>query len=76
MRKRKACHPCLLYNPIVPKPSLRWGPSVAGLSVIPLLPMYLDEVVENGVEWCFKHYGPWASGSQTKAQSDHHAKKE
>ena len=55
--------------PLSPPP--RWGPSVAGLSVIPLLPMYLDEVVEHGVEWAFSHYGPWAG-----QQKEHHAKKE
>jgi len=38
----------------------RWGPSVFGLAIIPLLPMYLDEPAEHAVEYCFEHYGPWA----------------
>ena len=29
----------------------KWGPSIAGLAAIPILPMYLDEPVEHGVEW-------------------------
>lgn len=39
----------------------KWGPSIVGLSVIPLLPMYLDEPVEEAVEFAFRRYGPWAS---------------
>jgi mitochondrial fission process protein 1 len=39
----------------------RWGPSVFGLAIIPLLPMYLDEPAEHAVEYMFEHYGPWAS---------------
>lgn len=39
----------------------RWGPSIFGLAIIPLLPMYLDEPAEHGIEWLFAHYGPWAT---------------
>ena len=39
----------------------RWGPSITGLAVIPLLPLYLDEPVEHVIEYMFHHYGPWAS---------------
>ena len=38
----------------------KWGPSLVGLSIIPLLPVYLDEPVEKAVEHVFHHYGPWA----------------
>lgn len=38
----------------------KWGPSIVGLSLIPLLPVYLDEPVEHAVEYGFHHYGPWA----------------
>jgi mitochondrial fission process protein 1 len=38
----------------------RWGPSIVGLSIIPLLPMYLDHPVEEALEHMFAHYGPWA----------------
>ena len=38
----------------------KWGPSITGLSIIPLLPMYLDGIVEEGLETIFHNYGPWA----------------
>ena len=38
----------------------KWGPSVFGLAVIPLLPVFLDEPAEKGIEWVFSQYGPWA----------------
>jgi fission process protein 1 len=38
----------------------KWGPSLLGLSIIPLLPLYLDEPVEHGVEAFFENYGPWS----------------
>jgi mitochondrial fission process protein 1 len=37
----------------------KFGPSVLGLSVIPLLPMYLDEPIEHAIEHAFEKYGPW-----------------
>ncbi len=37
----------------------RFGPSIAGLSIVPLLPMYLDEPVEHAIEWAFEKFGPW-----------------
>jgi len=40
----------------------KWGPSVVGLSIIPLLPMYLDHPVEHAVDWTFQRFGPWAPG--------------
>lgn len=45
----------------------KWGPSIVGLSIIPLLPLYLDEPVEHAVEYGFHHYGPWAK----KDHKDH-----
>lgn len=39
----------------------KWGPSIFGLSIIPLLPMYLDEPSEKAIEWLFAKYGPWAA---------------
>lgn len=39
----------------------KWGPSIVGLSMIPLLPLYLDEPVEHALEHAFDNYGPWAS---------------
>lgn len=38
----------------------KFGPSIVGLSIIPLLPVYLDEPVEHGLEIMFKKFGPWA----------------
>eukprot|EP01038_Epipyxis_sp_PR26KG_P013458 gene13458-18052_t len=38
----------------------KWGPSIIGLSVIPLLPLFIDEPVEKGLEYIFENYGPWA----------------
>lgn len=49
----------------------KWGPSVVGLAVIPLLPMYLDHPVEHALEVGFEKYGPWA-----KKEASDHAKKD
>jgi len=45
----------------------KWGPSVFGLAIIPLLPMYLDEPAEHLIESMFARYGPWA----TKGEKEH-----
>lgn len=42
----------------------KWGPSIVGLSIIPLLPLYLDEPVEHAIEYVFENYGPWAGGKK------------
>ena len=42
----------------------KWGPSIIGLSIIPLLPMYLDEPVEHAIEHVFELYGPWAGAGK------------
>ena len=34
----------------------KWGPSVVGLSIIPLLPLYLDEPVEHAIGRCICMY--------------------
>ena len=38
----------------------KWGPTIAGLLAIPLLPLCLDEPIEHVIEWGFHNYGPWA----------------
>lgn len=38
----------------------RYGPTIVGLSIIPFLPMYLDEPIERAIEWAFEKHGPWA----------------
>lgn len=43
----------------------RFGPSILGLSVIPLLPLYLDEPIEHAIESAFEKFGPWS-------KKDHH----
>jgi fission process protein 1 len=48
----------------------KFGPSILGLSVIPLLPLYLDHPVEHGVEAFFKNYGPWASVPSIEGTED------
>lgn len=48
----------------------KWGPSVVGLSMIPLLPMYLDHPVEHAVESAFEKYGPWGGKSNSKHLDD------
>lgn len=45
----------------------KWGPSVAGLAFIPLLPLYLDHPVEAAIEKGFQRFGPWASPSSTSS---------
>ena len=50
----------------------KWGPSVIGLSIIPLLPMYLDAPVEHAIEWSFERYGPWAHHSDKGDNSKDH----
>lgn len=51
----------------------KWGPSVVGLSIIPFLPLYLDEPVEELIEYGFHHYGPWAK--PVSAGTDHNKEK-
>lgn len=36
----------------------RWGPTIAGLAVIPFLPVFLDEPAEQAVEWVFHKAWP------------------
>jgi fission process protein 1 len=44
----------------------KWGPSVVGLAVIPLLPMYFDEPIEHGLELSFAKWGPWSAKKEHK----------
>lgn len=39
----------------------KWGSSLVGLSLIPLMPTCLDAPIEKLVEYGFHHYGPWAA---------------
>ena len=34
----------------------KWGPTVAGLALLPVLPYMYDKPVEQGLEWVFKNY--------------------
>ena len=38
----------------------KWGPSIVGLAIIPLLPTYCDHPIEHFLEDFFAKYGPWA----------------
>jgi fission process protein 1 len=37
----------------------KWGPTIAGLAAVPLLPMFLDHPIEHAMEAGFRKYGPW-----------------
>jgi fission process protein 1 len=39
----------------------RFGPTLAGLAVVPLLPFMFDKPVEHGLRWAFDNYSPWKS---------------
>ncbi len=39
----------------------KWGPSIVGLAIIPLLPAYCDHPIEHFLENAFAKYGPWAT---------------
>lgn len=45
----------------------KFGPSLVGLAVIPVLPMYLDEPIEHGIDAFFKRFGPWAGSIKEKS---------
>jgi fission process protein 1 len=45
----------------------KFGPSILGLSMVPMLPLVVDEPVESALEYVFEHYGPWA---QFKSKTD------
>jgi len=42
----------------------RWGPTVAGLGLVPLLPYILDKPIEHGLQWVMDRVWPktWYSG--------------
>jgi fission process protein 1 len=48
----------------------KWGPSIVGLSIIPLLPICCDEPVEHALEWAFSQYGPWAHKDSKHEKKD------
>ena len=49
----------------------RWGPSIFGLAIIPLLPMYLDEPAEHAIEYAFARWGPWAGAGAGSKEKSH-----
>jgi fission process protein 1 len=51
-----------------------WGPSAVGLSIIPLLPRFVDHPVENAVDYLFKKYNPF--NLEPKLLEMHHHKHE
>lgn len=53
----------------------RWGPSIAGLAVVPFLPLYLDEPIEHAIEHVFHNYGPWAKDPVAVKIAEEAAKK-
>jgi fission process protein 1 len=55
-----------IFKKYLPKYT-RFGPSIVGLSIIPLLPMYLDHPVEHALEKAFQNFGPWANNKKTKS---------
>lgn len=50
----------------------KYGPSIVGLSVIPLLPKFVDEPVEHALDYFFRRWGPWASPDTLLAGHHHH----
>ena len=46
----------------------KWGPTIAGLSIIPFLPLCLDEPVERALEYSFERFGPWAEHDKSKTE--------
>eukprot|EP00299_Pterocystis_sp_00344_P008732 c3425_g1_i1.p1 GENE.c3425_g1_i1~~c3425_g1_i1.p1 ORF type:complete len:244 (+),score=46.99 c3425_g1_i1:36-767(+) len=44
----------------------RWGPSAAGLMLIPFFPLVLDEPVEHAVHTVLRKFGPWADKEHKK----------
>lgn len=50
----------------------KWGPSIVGLSIIPLLPVCLDAPTEYIVEYGFHHYGPWAKKTENVEHGKSH----
>lgn len=51
---------------------VRWGPTLTGLAMIPLLPTILDEPSEHAIEWAFGKFWPveGGEGGQHGAHSD------
>lgn len=41
---------------------IRWGPTLTGLALIPLLPVVLDEPAEHAIGWAFDTYWPVPGG--------------
>ena len=48
----------------------KYGPTIAGLFVIPFLPLCLDEPIERALDYSFARWGPWASSSSSKSHAN------
>lgn len=40
----------------------KWGPTIAGLAAVPLLPVFFDHSIKQAMETGFRKYGPWKDG--------------
>ena len=47
----------------------KWGPTIAGLAAVPLLPVFFDHPIKHTMETGFRKYGPWKD-EVTKLHSD------
>jgi len=47
----------------------KWGPTIAGLAAVPLLPLFLDHPIKHTMETGFRRYGPWKDEA-SKLHSD------
>ena len=65
-----------VFNKLAPNMKFvrTWGPSAVGLSIIPLLPRFVDHPVENAVDYLFKKYNPF--NLESKFLEMHHHKHE
>jgi fission process protein 1 len=52
----------------------KWGPTVAGLSLIPFLPVMFDHPVEHLLNKVWMNYSPWRHAVKASNPSDPHAK--
>jgi fission process protein 1 len=65
-----------LFNKVAPNMKFvrAWGPSAVGLSIIPLLPRFVDHPTENAIDYLFKKYNPF--NIEPKLLEMHHHKHE
>ncbi|KAK3257966.1 hypothetical protein CYMTET_32969 [Cymbomonas tetramitiformis] len=48
----------------------KWGPTIAGLALIPALPSAVDEPIEHAVDYAFEKYWPEGEVKATKAHEE------